>query len=114
VRLASLAPVAYQSGVLQHAQVLRHCRLRYASAIRQDVNCLLAVAGQALEDRPAGWIGQSLKDICRCRLHVRTITIWLWVVKSENPADLVYLTIDESRLRNALQIHLPLISGAIL
>ena len=57
VRLASMRPIANQPREFQHGKVLGHRRLRHAGAIGQSVHGLLAVADQALEDRPAGRVG---------------------------------------------------------
>jgi len=55
--------------------------LRNARAVGQGVHGLFAAAGQALEDRPTGRVGEGLENIVRHGLHVEIITIWLLVVK---------------------------------
>jgi len=65
--------------------VLRHRRLRYASAIGQGVHGLFSVAGEALEDRPAGGVGEGFENVVRYGLHSGIITVWLLIVKTPVP-----------------------------
>jgi hypothetical protein len=44
---------------------------------------LVAIAGQPLKDRSARGIGQSLEDMISRVSHRKTITEWLWFVKTE-------------------------------
>lgn len=62
--------------------MLRHCRLRNASAISQAVHGLFSVASQALEYRPTGRVSEGFEDVFRYGLHPETITLWLWVCQA--------------------------------
>lgn len=79
VRLASFATMPYQLCPLQHRQVFRDSRLRYACIAGQCVNGLLPLPGQLFEDRPASRICESSKDVIGVGcFHTQTIAKWLW------------------------------------
>jgi hypothetical protein len=59
--------------------MLGNGRLRNASAVRQGVDGLFPIAGQALEDRPTSRIGKGSEDIVRYSWHGQTITLQLWI-----------------------------------
>lgn len=69
VRLAPLAPVAHQSGVLKNTQVFGDGRLRHAREARQGVNGLFPVTGQPLKERPASGVGQSFENVVGYDVH---------------------------------------------
>jgi hypothetical protein len=63
VSLASGAAMADEFRALEHGEVLGDGGLRDAGVTREGVNGLFAVAGEFFEDRPAGGIGESAKDV---------------------------------------------------
>lgn len=81
VALSALAAIANQPGPLQSGQVLGNHRLRYARVLSQSVDGEFAVAGEPLEDGPAGGVGESSEYIVCDVRHAITITGWLWIVK---------------------------------
>src|SRR6202790_786396 len=87
VDAASFRSIANQAGELQHAQVLGHRGLRHAGAIGQSADGLLAVADQALEDRPTGRVAKGLENIVRRSVHVGIITMRLWISQGTDPAN---------------------------
>ncbi len=58
----SVAPIAHQSGFLKEGEVLGDHGLRDAGMIGKGVNGVLTIARQALEERSAGRIGESLEQ----------------------------------------------------
>ncbi len=74
---ASFGSITNQAGELQHGQVLGDRRLRHTGAIGQGANGLLAVADEALKDRPTGRVGERLEKFLRCGLHAGIITLRL-------------------------------------
>src|SRR5258708_3931567 len=60
--LASFMAVAYQPGLFQNAEMLGDGRLRDPGLGCQGPDRLLAFAAEALEDRPAGRIGQRSEE----------------------------------------------------
>jgi hypothetical protein len=59
--------------------MLGNGRLRNAGAVRQGVDGLFPVAGQALENRSTGRVGESFENVIRNRWHSQTITLQLWI-----------------------------------
>jgi hypothetical protein len=74
VGLAPLAPVVNQAGKLENARVLGDRRLRDPGTVGQGPHGLFAVAGEPLEDRPAGRIGERSEKLVRRNGHVQFIT----------------------------------------
>ncbi len=66
VGLAAGAPVAHQPSVLQDPQVLGHCGLRHAGPGSEGAHVLFAVAGEVLEDRATGGVGESSENVIGC------------------------------------------------
>jgi len=83
VGFAALAAMPYQLGPLKHGEVLGDGGLRNTGAIGQSVDGLLAVAGEALEDCPAGGIGERSENMVREDWHAETIAKWLLIVKDK-------------------------------
>lgn len=72
----------HQLRPLQHRQVLGDSRLRDVGIPRKRMNSLLALSNQLLEDGSSGRIGKSAEYvICYSGFHIKTITIWLLIVK---------------------------------
>jgi hypothetical protein len=81
MRFSPGAAIADQTRAPQQSEVFRDCRLRDAKAVGECMHRLLAIAGQALKDGAAGWIGKGLEDVGCDSWHAQTITEWLWFVK---------------------------------
>src|SRR5262245_45495604 len=80
--LAAGAPVLHEACLLQNAQMLGHRGLRHAGAFGEGVHGELAVAAQALEDRPAGRVGEAGEHGVRPGGHEEFITYWLWICQT--------------------------------
>jgi hypothetical protein len=63
------------------------------------MDCLLALASQLLKDGPARWVGKSPKHVIGVgRCHIKTITIWLLIVK--NPLLAIIVATPSFLLKN--------------
>ena len=68
--LATFLAVAHQPGLLQHAKMLGHGRLRDPGLCRQGADGLFALAAEAFEDRPPGRVGERPEqDVVSNRCH---------------------------------------------
>jgi hypothetical protein len=78
---ASVAAVAHQAGALERREVLGDHGLRDTGALRQSVDGVVAVAGEPLEERPSGGVGESFEDAIGSVRHDQTITMRLLIAK---------------------------------
>jgi hypothetical protein len=80
---ASFVAMADQLGALEHGQMLGDGGLGDSGVAGEGVDGLLAGPRQFFEDGSAGRVGESAEDgIGIGQRHRKTITEWLWIVKS--------------------------------
>ena len=79
VGLSSLMAVAYQPGLLENAEMLRHRRLRNPGLRGQGPDRLLSFAAQSLEESPPSRIGERSEEHIVSVRHLGSITYWLLI-----------------------------------
>lgn len=81
VGFTALAAVTHEAGAFEDGEMLGDGRLGDAGRGSQGMHSLLTVAGEPLEEGPAGGIGERFEEVVRDGWHGQTITIWLLIVK---------------------------------